>query len=143
MKKIINGSLYNTETAKKLGVWENNYNFNDFNYCSEELYITKSGKYFLYGEGGGMSRYASHYGNSSSWGEHIEPLSVTEAREWAEEHLEADEYIDLFGNVDEASDDKVNLNISISLATKTKLEQMRSEQGKSISQIITDIINNL
>src|SRR5690554_5959938 len=97
MKKVIDGSLYNTDTAKELG----NYSYSnrtDFNYFSETLYRTRSGKYFIHGEGGPMSKYAVSTGqNSWSGGEHIEPVSIDTAREWAEENLTADEYAEIFG----------------------------------------------
>ena len=143
MKKVIDGSLYNTETAKRLGVWENMADYNNFGYCSEELYQTKSGKYFLYGEGQGLSKYATIRGNSSGYGEHIEPLTSAEAAEWAEKNLDADEYIKLFGEPEEATDNKDFLNLSIPTSTKRKLEKMRAETGKSISQIITEIVESL
>ena len=50
MKKVINSTLYNTETARKLGNWDNG-RYGSFGYCKETLYRTKSGKYFIHGEG--------------------------------------------------------------------------------------------
>ena len=101
MKKIINGVLCNTETAKFIGSWE--YSMpNDLYYCYEALYRTKSGKYFIYGEGGPASKYSRMTGqNSWSSGEAIELLSLEEAREWAEEYLDGDEYIAAFGEPEE------------------------------------------
>ena len=58
MKKVIDGALYNTDTARCIGAWDNGYFRNDFNFCKEMLYKTKSGKSFLYGEGGPMSKYS-------------------------------------------------------------------------------------
>jgi len=56
MKKIIKGSLYNTDTAKFLGCIEPaGQNTNDLNFFRETLYRTKSGKYFLHGEGHGVN----------------------------------------------------------------------------------------
>ena len=54
MKKIINGKMYNTETAKYCGGYEFS-NCGDFNYVCEELYQKKTGELFLYGEGGAMN----------------------------------------------------------------------------------------
>lgn len=101
-KKIINGKLYNTETATLVGEWWNNYPTNDFNYCEENLYRKHTGGYFLCGEGGPLSQYSESYGNNSwGYGEEITPLSEQEAMQWAEERLSADEYIALFGEVEE------------------------------------------
>ena len=143
MKKIINGSLYNTETARNLSSWANGLTPNDFGYCSETLYRTKSGKYFIHGEGGPQSTYGEWHGNTGGWGEEIRPYTPSEAREWAEEKLTADEYAELFGEPEEASDTREILNISIPADLKAKLERMRSETNKSISQIIADLVADL
>lgn len=143
MKKVINGALYNTETAQRLGSWDNGCFTSDFNYCYEALYRTKSGKYFLYGEGGPMSKYSRSTGNNSwSGSSHIEPLTLEAAREWAEEHLDGDDYIEIFGEPDEAADDKEALKINIRVGIRAKLERMKSETGKSISAIIEELVEN-
>lgn len=139
MKKIIKGKLYNTDTAKLIGGWSNNLGNRDFNFLNESLYLTKSGAYFLYGEGGANTKYGESAGNNSwSGGEQIQPMSPLSAREWAEENLTAEEYNNAFGEPEEASDTKVILNISVSAEFKAMLIKMRGETGKSISQIIED-----
>ena len=56
----------------------------------------------LFGEGGARTRYARQVGSSTwSGGEEIRPLTIDEAREWAEKHLSADEYETIFGPVSE------------------------------------------
>lgn len=101
MKKIINGKMYNTETAKVLGEYDNGYVCGDFNYFSETLYRKKTGEYFLFGAGGALSGYASHCGNRSGYGKEIIPMSEAKAKKWAEEYLDADEYIAVFGEPEE------------------------------------------
>lgn len=140
MKKIINNAVYNTDTAKRIGEWDNKTLPNDLLYCAETLYKTKAGKYFLHGEGGAMSKYAVSVGNNSwTGGEHIEPLTPQTAQEWAEERLTAAEYAAEFDEPAEA-DDKVSLNLNIPASTKAKLEKMRTESGKSISALITEMV---
>ncbi|HCA29954.1 MAG TPA: hypothetical protein DEP23_10485 [Ruminococcaceae bacterium] len=141
MKKIIDGALYNTDTAKLLGKWDNGYQRNDFSFCTESLYRTKSGKYFIHGEGHGNSRYGVWHGNSGGWGKEIRPYTPTEAREWAEKNLTADEYSEIFGEPEEASDGRKVLNISVPAALKRRLERMREETGKSISKIIEEMVD--
>ena len=102
MKKIVDGKTYNTETATELGVWGNDYGTTDFRWCDETLYRTKKGAYFLFGEGGAMSRYAGRYGDMWGDGEELIPLEEKEAKEWAERKLDADEYIAAFGEPEEA-----------------------------------------
>ena len=138
MKKVIDGALYNTETAKLVGSWTNHQR--GFGYIKETLYRTKSGKYFVHGEGGANTRYSKSAGdNSWSGGENIEPMNPQAARKWAEEHLDADKYAAEFGEPEEAGDDKVALNLTVPANIKSKLEKMRSESGKSISQIISEM----
>ena len=139
MKKVIEGKLYNTETAQELGYVEPaGYNSSDFNYFRETLYRTKSGKYFLHGEGHGNSRYGEWHGNTGGWGEKIRPYTQEDAREWAEKNLTADEYAKAFETPEEASDTKAILNISVSAELKSRLIRMREETGKSISQLIEE-----
>ncbi len=101
MKKIINGKMYNTETAKKLGEYWNGKDYRSFGFCTETLYLKKTGEYFLHGKGGAMSKYCSYYGNMYCDGEAITPFTKVEAKEWAEDHLDADEYEEIFGKVEE------------------------------------------
>ena len=47
MKKIINGRLYNTDTAKLIGSWSNGLSSSDFHYCTEDIYQKQNGEYFF------------------------------------------------------------------------------------------------
>lgn len=58
MKKIINGKMYNTETATELGDFWNGLSTSDFRNLSETLYRKKNGEFFLYGQGGAMTEYS-------------------------------------------------------------------------------------
>lgn len=139
MKKVIEGSLYNTETARELGSIEPaGYNHNDFTYFKETLYLTKSGKYFLHGQGGGNSRYGEWVGNTGGWGEQIRPYSLREAKDWAEDNLDGDNYIEIFGNPEENDETKVTLNLSVSSEFKNKMNQLKQATGKSISELIEE-----
>jgi len=96
MKKIINGKRYDTDTAKYLGYVGYSHP-GDFNFWLERLYRKKTGEFFLHCVGGAMSRYARRIG-PDEWtgGEEIRPLSPEEAQKWAEKHLEAEEYEQIF-----------------------------------------------
>ena len=100
MKKIINGKKYDTDTARFLTSDGNGRS--DFSRCYEELYRKKTGEYFLYGSGGPMSKYSRAIDqNWQSGGEDIIPLTEAKARQWAEIHCTADEYEEIFGEVEE------------------------------------------
>ncbi len=95
----------------------------------------------MHGEGGAMSKYSEiHENNIWYGGERIIPLTPTAAAEWAEEKLDGDDYMKIFGEPDEASDDKEALILSISGTVRAKLERMQSETGKSMSQIVSELI---
>ena len=139
MKKIIKGSLFNTDTAKFLGCIEPaGYNTNNFNYFCETLYRTKSGKYFLHGEGHGNSKYGKWHGNIGGWGEQIIPLTYNMARQWARDNLTDDEYIEAFIGTEIKSNIKIPLNISVSPRFKHHLNLLKERTGKSISQILEE-----
>ena len=101
IKKIINGKMYNTETATELGEFWNGLSTNDFRNLSETLYRKKSGEFFLYGQGGAMTEYSRPVGNMTCGGEKIIPFTEEQAKRWAEERLNANEYIEIFGEPEE------------------------------------------
>ena len=134
MKKVINGALYDTETAKLLG--KNSYsNPRDFRYWVETLYRTKSGKFFLHGAGGALTKYAVSVGqNEWSGGEKIIPLDLDSAQKWAEEHLDGDDYLAAFGAPEERT------TIMISAATKARLSDIKAKTGKPFGEIVAEAV---
>lgn len=101
MKAIINGKMYDTDTAKRIGDYSCGYP-NDYHYFSEELYCKKTGEFFLHAEGGAGSKYCEYA--DEGWrksGCRIIPLSIEESKEWVEQYCSADTYIELFGPVEE------------------------------------------
>ena len=89
MKQTIEGKTYNTDTAELIAEDSYNGSSSDFQWWSEELYITKKGAFFLYGRGGAMSSYAEACGNNRrSGGSQIIPMTKAGALAWCEEHDE-------------------------------------------------------
>ena len=129
MKKIIDRKTYDTTTATRVGWWCNDLAQTDFNYVEETLYRKRTGEYFLFGLGGGMTEYAEFYNGASTKGTKIVPLMFEEAREWAEEKLDGDEYIDEFGNP-EADDDGDMVAMTITLP-KAKAAALRKAAQKA------------
>lgn len=84
MRRIINGKVYNTETAEKVAYWDNDLFVNDFGYMSETLYITRKGNYFIHGKGGATSKYATHAYGGRIAGESITVMTEKDALEWCE-----------------------------------------------------------
>lgn len=139
MKKIIEGRKYNTDTATKVGTWDNEYGASDFNYVEETLYRKQNGEFFIHGEGGANSRYAKSAGlNSWTGGEMIEPQTFESARKWAEEHLTAEEYDAVFGDPGEGED--ILISVTISPQAKSLLNKTMSETGQKQSDIIENLV---
>ena len=101
MKKVINGTLYNTETAELIDTYSNGLGSRDFRNITESLYRKKNGEFFLYGYGGAMSKYCECCGDMSGSGKNIIPVTEDEAKEWLETYSTADIYIEVFGQPEE------------------------------------------
>lgn len=141
MKKIISGRMYNTETATLVAEWSNACGVRDFNYCAETLYRKRGGEYFLHGKGGAASKYARSSGqNVWSGGEQIIPLSYDNACQWAEEHLDADEYEAEFGEVPEDEGEVVPISVRVSPAAKTALDRLAAKTGRSKGELVSEAI---
>lgn len=141
MKKIISGKVYDTDTAREVGIWTSTWDHRSWTYEHESLYQKRTGEYFLFGEGGPQTKYAeSTSDNHWRGGEKIIPLSPAKAREWAEEHLSADEYEAAFGLPDEDAEDVV-LYVKIPAATMAKLKTKAAERGASVTEIVNKMLN--
>ena len=144
MKKIIGGRLYDTETAREVGEWDNGLGGGDFHSVEETLYRKRTGEYFLYGYGGPMSRYAEPYGSSGwQWGAEIRPLTYEEAREWAERCLDADDYQEEFGPAPEGEGEAVHLHATVSEAARRALDAEAARTGESRSAIVERLLLGL
>ncbi len=136
MKKIINGKMYDTDTAKRVGSTFHGDGLRDFRHYEETLYKKRTGEYFLHGEGGPMSRYAESVGqNQWSGGEKIIPLDYKAATKWAEENMDADDYQEEFGEVSEEGE-RVMLSISVDATVADRIRKAAAEAGTSVSALI-------
>ena len=138
MKKIINGKLYDTDTAKEIAANYHGDGPMDFRYYAESLYRKRTGEYFLHGEGGPMTQYAISCGqNQWRGGEKIIPLSYDAAKQWAEENMDADDYQEEFGTVNEGdAGERVAMSISLDAATADRIRREAQEKGMSVSALI-------
>lgn len=100
MKKVINGKLYDTETAELVGETTIDCIKYDYDaYVDELLYRKRTGEFFIFrnmcGDGDAFDVY--------DWTmEHrFEPISEEDARAWAERYLDGDDYISIFGKPEE------------------------------------------
>lgn len=88
MVVIIGGKRYDTERANWVASYGNGYSVTDFEHYNEDLYVTKSGNWFLHGKGGPMTKYACAMGDMTTGGEKIVPLTKKEVIQWMEDHEE-------------------------------------------------------
>ncbi len=101
MKQIINGRMYNTDTATHVASYSNGCGKGDFHNIDEGIYIKKTGEWFLDGSGGAMTKYAEQDGDGWCGGRKIIPFTEDEAKEWLSKHNRVDEYIKYFGEPEE------------------------------------------
>lgn len=138
MKKIIDGRMYNTDTAKSFGSWENTPDVSDFHWEKETLYRKKNGEFFLHCCGGPLSSYGQHYEMWES-GECITPLTVEQAKNWSEENLDVDTYQELFGKASEG-DDLVKVTIQLEPKDWEKMNQAAEDEGTSVSDLVKQAV---
>ena len=125
MKKIINGKVYNTDTAKRICCDNDNPTGN----WEGTLYQKKTGEFFL-----------QHW---DIWhGYSINPINFNAARKWLEDHGSAEQYEEVFGVPVEDSED-ILLGIRVSATAAAKLKQIAAETGKPQNRIVEDLINNM
>lgn len=139
MKKRTEGKVYDTETAKLVGVGIHYSNRGDLDYVEECLYVKKTGEYFIYGEGGARSKYSRQTGNNSwSGGEDIIPMTYEKAKKYAEENLTADEYEKEFGAESEAED--VHIHVQLAPDVAQMLKDGAIAKNQSLRDYISDLI---
>ena len=135
MYKVIDGHKYDTNTARELAEWEPNPHRTDFSWFCETLYRTKTGLYFLHGEGGPMSRYAETISQSEwSGGEKILPISEDKAREWTEEHCSGETYERVFGDPE---GDARKFTIALGPKEAARFDEIKKASGKSYTELLS------
>jgi len=85
MRKVISGRVYDTDVAQKIVEYWNGLPVWNFRHCVEILYKTAKGNYFLYAEGGSLTKYAK--GSVDPWSCYLLLIELprNEAFEWLSE----------------------------------------------------------
>lgn len=128
MRKVIRGKLYDTEKAKEVGSWSNGAWNND--YFRSTLYRKRTGEYFRCDQFG-----------EYNFDEVIEPVTFEQAREWAECHLDGDEYIAEFGTP--AEGDRYDLHATVSMAAWQAMSRAAAAEGVTVGAIIERLASTL
>lgn len=140
MKKVINGKVYDTDTAREVGCFDSGAGDRLFGW-SETLYVKRTGEYFLFGEGGPGSKYSVRTGvNNTTGSAKIFPLSYDDARKWAEDNLNGDEYIAEFGEIPE-DDANAKLTLYLPASTIERAKRKAAQDGTTLSAYIESLIN--
>jgi hypothetical protein len=86
-----------------------------------------------------MSKYAKTI-SSNEWsgGEKIIPCTYDEARKWAEDHLDGDDYIAAFGEPEE--DGTEVCMVRLPAALKAQLDREVSRTGKAQAHIVAEAL---
>lgn len=139
-----------TETARKIGSWSENSR-------TETLYRTKAGIFFLHRIGSGIWKVGP-YGRPKQLTPEEEKIgtltviSVPEAKEWCETHLDKDDYSYLFFNFPDTKDEaawekdglwmadrnplKTNIRCTIAVGVAKLLEEQAKKEEVSQSEIV-------
>lgn len=140
MKKIIRGRRYDTATAKLVGEYETGY-IGDFDWVNEKLYQKATGEFFLAGKGGARTRWSTRTIDGYASGDGILPLTLEEAREWAEEHLSVKEVENLFRIPSDAETGKKIQTFSLSQTAIAGLKRLAQTCQTSRSDIIEQLVS--
>ncbi|AQQ71187.1 hypothetical protein SMSP2_01553 [Limihaloglobus sulfuriphilus] len=101
MKNIINGKVYDTETAELICSYKYGYE-GDFRYVYEALYKSYNGQFFIEYKGGAMSKYSEITGpNEAFGGSGIRLIDEDEARDFIESNGSTEDYVKAFGEPEE------------------------------------------
>ena len=86
IRRVINGKNYDTDTASKVATIKHCGNgYDDFNFESTGLYLTKKGAWFIAGEGGAMTRWRQEVNGGLAAGQGLELATPTEAQKFLED----------------------------------------------------------
>lgn len=140
MRKIIGGHVYDTDTAHKIGEWDNG-DYGSIYYVGQALYCTKAGRYFLHCEGGAGTQYAQNDGiDVYAAGESIEPATPAEAKKWAEARLSSSDYEAEWGTPDKGIR---AMTIWVQKATYQAIRRKSIETGKTMGGVLDELATAL
>ena len=141
MEKIIKGKTYDTDRATCIGKFLSG-DPEDFEHYIEMLYVKESGEFFLYGEGGPLSKYAAK--NESRWdsGWDISPMPYDKARKWVSKHLSQDECKNIFREIVE-DESKRHIDLHLSGDVISKIEILAACRGITPSELIEELVEKI
>ena len=139
MKRIIDGKVYNTDTAEIVDKYE--YGLpGDLDYVDEALYRKrKTGEFFLAGEGGPRTIFGRYDGMGTyHGGEGIVRVTYEQAQNLVRERSKPEVYEKFFAVVDKTGRRVVSLNLTEEAAKR--LRDASEKSGRSMSELVCDAI---
>lgn len=130
MKRIINGKVLNTDTAKMIAT----VMIDKKKDIIESLYRTKSGAFFIY------SVFPKSNIGKLDMSEEIVLISYAQADEWAKKHLTESEYNDWFGV---GSDENMTITVNITKEIYSILKKEKELTGETYGEIISYAVKNV
>ena len=126
MKKVIDGKMLNTMTAKNIGVGV----IDETKNIVEALYRTRAGVYFIH------NMYEKSSAGNLEVGQDITLISADKANEWAAKWLTESEYNKFFGE-GEVSDESTTITINISSKAFRILKKEKELTGDTYGEIVS------
>lgn len=139
MKKIIKNKVYDTDTARLIADIPRSNIHNGEGVCEQRLYQKKNGEFFFWLVGARTDAISNLALTLCDRERHIYPVNYEQARTWAEQELDTDAYLSIFGDPEEDST-KTALNIYLRADTAAKLKAEAGRQGVSIGELIENMM---
>ena len=132
MRKIIDGKKYDSEKARKVGTWTNNFKGSD--HMESTLYRKRTGEYFIMKTTGETEA-------DLGFRKDIIPVSIEEARRWGLDHLDSKSFDREFVNKKDGGTVPVTLNLPKWVYTEVK--NNATVRGSSMASEVTRMVKNL
>lgn len=140
MRKVVNGRVYDTDTAQLVCEWDNGEMPTGLAYVCHGLYRKKTGEFFLHVHGGPATSWAKPTETGGTRGaEHVVLATYDEARELVERNADADVYEELFGLADDESTVVITVR-GVDARAKALLDREASRTGRTLGEILSDCI---
>ena len=143
MRKILRGLKYNTSTAQLVGRYLNEDCF--LTRIEECLFLKRTGEYFLYVQGGMLSKYSINDAwNKPKDGEQIIPITKQQARDWAEDRLTKQEAIEIFKKPPvPPKDEMFRVDFQIERQGLDKLKRIAMRKKISASELLRRLVDSI
>lgn len=140
MRKVVNGRVYDTDTAKLVCEWDNGEMPSGLGYVYHGLHRKKTGEFFLHVCGGAATNWAKPTETGGTRrAEHVVLATYDEARALVEAHGTADEYEAVFGLCEDEPAVVITVR-GVDAQAKALLDREASKTGRQLGEIVSECI---